>query len=322
MEHAELQRFGPALEDHLVDLVERQIDPVISDATLGKVIGADALRAIAGADLAAAVGRALGVELLAFELIEPRAQDLHRLRLVLVLRFLVLLADDKAGRKMGDAHGAVGGVDRLAAGTARPEHVDAQILVVDLDVDVLGLGQHRHGGGGGMDAALRLGLRHALHPMHAGFELEPREHALAGDVGDDLLVAAGRGFARRKDVDLPAMLVGVALIHAEEIAGEERRLLAAGAGAHLEDRALLVGGILGQQLHLELVLELLDLLVEGTDLFFGERRHVLFRGRIVDQLLQALALAKSRAERVDGGDNRIELGELPREAHIAFLVGA
>ena len=50
------------------------------------------------------------------QLVEPGAQHLQRLRLVLVLRLLVLLDDDEAGGQMGDAHGAVGGVDRLAAG--------------------------------------------------------------------------------------------------------------------------------------------------------------------------------------------------------------
>ena len=98
---------------------------------------------------------------------------------------------------MGDAHGAIGGVDRLSAGTAGAEHVDSQILVVDLDVDFFGLGQHRHGRGRGMDAPLRLGLRHALHAVHTGLVFHPREHALAGDVGDDFLVAARRATRSR-----------------------------------------------------------------------------------------------------------------------------
>ena len=54
-------------------------------------------------------------------------------------------------------------------------------------------------------------------------------------------------FARREDFDAPALQLGVALIHAEEIAGKERRLVAAGSGAHFENGALLVGGILGQK---------------------------------------------------------------------------
>ena len=106
---------------------------------------------------------------------------------------------------MRDPDRAVGGVDRLPARTAGAEHVDAQILVLDLDVDLFGLGQHRDGRGRGMDAALRLGRRHALNAMHARLEFQPREHTLAGDIGDDLLVTAGRQLARRDDGDLPAM---------------------------------------------------------------------------------------------------------------------
>ena len=38
--------------------------------------------------------------------------------------------------------------------------------------DRVGFGQDRDGAGRGMDAALRLGLRHALHAVAAGLELE------------------------------------------------------------------------------------------------------------------------------------------------------
>ena len=41
--------------------------------------------------------------------------------------------------------------------------------------------------------------------------------------------------------------VGIALVHAQEIGGEERRLLAAGAGPDLEDRRPRIGGVLGQK---------------------------------------------------------------------------
>ena len=73
--------------------------------------------------------------LLLLELVEARAQDLHRHRLVLVLRALVLTGDDDAGREVRQAHGGVGLVDVLAAGAARAVGVDAQVLVVDLDLD-------------------------------------------------------------------------------------------------------------------------------------------------------------------------------------------
>ena len=118
------------------------------------------------------------------------------------------------------------------------------------------------------------------------------------------------------------MPVGVALIHAEEIAGEQRRLFAAGAGAHFEDCTLLVGVVLGEEPHLELPLEFLDLGFERAKLLVCKRRHFRIGGRIVDELLQVFALALSPAERGDGGDDGIELGELARKPHIALLIGA
>ena len=44
--------------------------------------------------------------------------------------------------------------------------------------------------GGGVDAALRFGCGHALHAVHAGFELEAREGAGTRDAADDLAIAA------------------------------------------------------------------------------------------------------------------------------------
>ena len=110
------------------------------------------------------------------------------------------------------------------------------------------LGQHRDGGGRGVDAALGLGGRHPLHAVDAALELQPAEHPLAADRGDDLLVAAGLAFRDALDLHPPAARCGVALVHAEEIAGEEGRLVAARAGAHLEDgRGVLVGVPRGEQ---------------------------------------------------------------------------
>ena len=68
-----------------------------------------------------------------------------------------------------------------------------------------------------------------LHPVHAGLVLEPGEHTLAGHVGDDLAVAAHIRLAGRHQLDLPAVGFGKALIHAEQIAGEQGGLFSARA---------------------------------------------------------------------------------------------
>jgi len=80
---------------HFVDLVERQADAVVGDAALREVVGADALRTVAAADLALAVGGAGSLARPPLHVVNARAQHFERLRLVLVLRFLVLLDHDE-----------------------------------------------------------------------------------------------------------------------------------------------------------------------------------------------------------------------------------
>ena len=175
---------------------------------------------------------------------------------------------------MGDAHGALGPVDVLAAGAAGPVDVDPQVLVVDRDVDVLGLGQHGHGRGRGVDAAAALGHRHPLHPVHAGLVLEPGEHPLPRDLGHDLLDPAEIALAHRQDLAAPALEVGVALVHAQEVAGEQRGLVAAGAGADLQDRVLVVGRVLGQQQQPHLPLQLRQPRLERPPLGLDQIAHL------------------------------------------------
>ena len=51
----------PDAVDHLGQLVERQVDAMVGDAPLRKIVGADALGAVAAADLAAPVGSPFGI---------------------------------------------------------------------------------------------------------------------------------------------------------------------------------------------------------------------------------------------------------------------
>src|SRR5208282_3217403 len=95
-----------------------------------------------------------------------------------------------------DAHGGIGGVHGLAAGTGRAERVDAQVLGLDLDVDVVRFREHGHGRSRGVDAALLFGGGDALDAMHAAFVFQLRIDLVSLDGGDDFLDAAhGRGGA-------------------------------------------------------------------------------------------------------------------------------
>ena len=222
---------------------------------------------------------------------------------------------------MGDAHGAVRGVDRLATRPAGAKHVDAQILLVDSHVHIFGFRQHGHRRRRRMNTPLGFGLRYALHAVHAGLIFHAREHTLAGDIGDDFLVAARRAFACRNDVDLPAVTIGETLIHAVEIPGEQGRLVAPRTGAHFQNRALIVRIILRQELNLKLAFERFDLLGERADLFLCERDHVRI-GAVVENLLQTLLFGLRLTQRIDRAHNGIEVRIFLGQLRIALRVGA
>jgi len=71
--------------DHLRQLVEREIDAVVGNAALREIIGADALGAVARADLPAPLSGARRVLLLTLEIVEPGAQHCHRFGAIAVL---------------------------------------------------------------------------------------------------------------------------------------------------------------------------------------------------------------------------------------------
>ena len=96
-----------------------------------------------------------------------------------------------AGGHVGDADGALGLVDVLAAGAAGAHGVDAEIGFLDLDVDVLV--DHRidpDRGEAGVAARLAVEGRDAHQPVHAALGLEPAIGVVAADLD-------GRGFDAR-----------------------------------------------------------------------------------------------------------------------------
>ena len=247
---------------------------MIGDAALREVVGADLLGSLAGAHLAAAILRDGFLLLAHLDLVEPRAQHLHRLRAILDLRLLVLLRDDQPGRQVRDSDRRVRRVHALAAGSARAERIDADVLLVDLDVDFLGFGQHRDGGRGRVDPAAAFGRRHALDAVDAALVLQLAVDALALDRRDGFLDAADAGLAERHHLELPALALGEAAVHAEQLAGKERRLVAAGAGADFEQDVLLVVGILRQQQDAHLLEQRRLPRLEILQLLPGERGHL------------------------------------------------
>ena len=125
-----------------------------------------------------------------------------------------------------------------------------------------------------MDAALRLSGGDALDAMHAALPFELGVDALALDDGDNFLESADAGLGERHDFDLPAMLLGEARVHAEDLGGKEGSFVATGARADFEDDVFLVVGIPGQEEDLELVLNGGFARLKRGDLFSGHGAQV------------------------------------------------
>ena len=105
----------------------------------------------------------------------------------------------------------------LPAGAGRAERIDADILGLDLDFHFVGFRQHRDRDRGGVHAALLLGHRHALHAVHAALVLQLAVDLVAADQRDDFLEAADARLAAGRDFHLPALRLGVARVHAEDL---------------------------------------------------------------------------------------------------------
>ena len=152
------------------------------------------------------------------------------------------------------------------------------------------------------------------------FELHAGENALAGYARHDFLVAARIGVARRKNLDFPPLHVGIALIHAEKIGREQRRLLAACPCPNLDNRAFVVRRILRQKHDLQIVLKLVDARHDGFKLLTGEFEHVGLGRRIFDHLPEVVAFVLRALKGLDGGHERIELRKLFRELYEGLVI--
>ncbi|OPZ22789.1 MAG: hypothetical protein BWZ10_00247 [candidate division BRC1 bacterium ADurb.BinA364] len=227
---------------------------MIGHASLREIVGADALRAVARADLLGAGAGALFVQPLLLEVVQARAQDLEGLGAVLDLRFFVLAGHDQARRQMRQAHGGVGGVDALASRAGRMKGVHFQVFGLDLDFHFLGLGQNGDGDGGGVYPSGGFGDGHALHAVDSAFEFHLAVDRFSFDRKHGFLESAQFGRRGGDQVHFPVFGFAEPLIHPCQIGGEQRRFVAARAGANFQNGVFFVVGIGRQQQKLNLAL--------------------------------------------------------------------
>src|SRR5665648_414605 len=154
---------------------------------------------------------------------------------------------------------------------------------VDLDLDLLGLGQDGNRSGRGVDASRGLGGRDSLHAVHPALVLEGREGAPALDLERDFLVAAVVVLVGAQDVDLEALRLRVARVHARQVAGEQRRLVAAGAGADLDDHVLGVVGVAREHADTDFFAELLEPAAALAELLLREVAHLGVGGVVAEE---------------------------------------
>ena len=282
---------------------------MVGDPVLRIVVGADLLGAVAAADHPPAFAREVGVGPFALELEESGPEHPQRLGLVLDLAALVLAGDDEPGRQVGETHRRVGRVHPLSAGSRGAVGVDPQIALLHLDLDLFGLRQHGDRGGRGMDPPRGLGDRHALHAVDPPFVLEAAVRPFALDDRRELLDPAGLGLREVDQLHPPPLPVGVAAVHAEELGGEERGLVAAGAGADLEHHVAAVVRILRGELAAQLGEELLPPAGEPRRLVGGERRELRLPRALAGELGGFGELALDPSEIAVELDGASDLGE-------------
>ena len=105
-------------------------------------------------------------------------------------------------------------------------------------------------------------------------------------------------------------------IHAEQIAGEQSRLVSARAGPDLEDRAALVGGVLGQERDPNGLGHRFRFGLGCGKLACGHGAHVRVEIRLPQQRREVRALLFLGLERLDRRDHRLKLAELARQRGI------
>ena len=139
--------------------------------------------------------------LLQLVLVQPRAQDAHRLLAVLVLRALVLAGGDDPGRNVRDPHRRIRRIDVLPAFAAGAISVGANVFGLDVDLDALvDFRRDEHAGERGVPALGLVEGRNAHQAVHADLADQQPVSVLAVDPE-----------GRRLDARLVARLIFVEL---------------------------------------------------------------------------------------------------------------
>ena len=135
------------------------------------------------------------------------------------------------------------------------------------------------------------------------------------DLEDRFLDAAERAVGVRDRLAAPAGALDVARVHAIEVGGEQRGLVAAGAGADLDDRVAVVERIVREERGLQPRLEIGDGPLEPLDLVSGLGGHLGVvneneLARFGELVLGLLELGRQLDDRLEASVLPTQLGDL------------
>ena len=155
--------------------------------------------------------------------------------------------------------------------------------------------------------------------MRSGLVLHPRPDPVARQHERDLVEPAPLRHVGPEDLELPPHSRCEPLVHLEQVAGEQIRLLATLGTADLDDDVAVVVRVLRQQQQLELGLEPLD--VRGGGVGFGASEVAIVAGRVGQHLLRQLEVVGAGAKLAGARDDRVELLVTLRERGVLGLIG-
>ncbi len=214
---------------------------------LGEVVGSDTFGTVTAAHQAFTGFRHAFLLFLQLGILKAGGQQAQGLGAVLVLGTLFLAFHHNTRRQVGNTDRRVSFVHVLTTGTGGAEGIHPQVRFVDLDCfGFVGLRHHGNRAGRGVNAALGFGFRHSLHPVRTGFKFQRAINTIAREAGDDFLETAVLPFIFAEHLDLPPAFLGIAGIHAKQVAGKDSGFIAPGAGTDFQEHILGVIGVFGQ----------------------------------------------------------------------------
>ena len=215
----------------------------------------------------------------------------------------------------------VGFVDVLTTGPAGAKGVNAHIGRVDRDrLRFVRLWHHRHGAGTGVYATLRLGGWHPLHPVPTRFKLQAAIDPLARDPNHHLFVPPQLTGGLTQQLGAPTLAVGVAQIHAQQVAGKQGRFIATRPGPDFHKRRSFIVRVARQQHALQLTAQALATQLGRCLLVLRHLAHVLFQSRVFQHLATVLQVGLGLLIRLPTLDHGGDLGVFARQLHEALDV--